>query len=137
MRVLHPTINDTNLRWCFDEVQDDLTEIGTGIMEVPTSILENFIEAIRWRGSNIAVLSGTALNFDKVKAVVDKSDKLWLGPSVSRLVPCFALITEDSMFTKVFQGRTDELLGILYGSISSEEFLRKTYSGNKVFIPAN
>ena len=141
-RALGPTIGDTNLHntkflWCFDEVQDDLAEMADNFMKDSTNVLENFIDAVRCRDSNTAVLSGTALNVDKVKAVVDKSDNFWKEPSVNRLVPCFALITEDSIFTKVFQSRTAELLGILYDSSSREDFLGKTYSGNKVFIPAN
>lgn len=141
-RDLRPTVDnihlqDTNPLWCFDEVQDDLAEMADGFTEDSTSILQCLIGAVRFTYSNTAVLSGTALNLDKVKAVVDKSDEFWMRPSVNRLAPCFALITEDSIFAKVFKSRTAELLGILYGSSSREDCLRKKYSGDKVFIPAN
>ena len=124
-----------NLIWCFDEVQDDLAEMAD--VEGSTNILACLIHALRRGYSNRAVLSGTALNFDKVKAVVDNSDKNWNELSVSGLLPCSTLITEDSIFEEVFRTRTAELLDLLYGSSTPEEFLQKTYSGNKVFIPAN
>ena len=92
-RDLRPIIDDTILFWCFDEVQDDLAEIVDNLMGGSTKILQCFIYAVRFADSNTAVLSGTALNIDKIKAVVDKSDKSWRKALFNRLVPCFALIT--------------------------------------------
>ena len=132
------TFLGTHFLWCFDEVQDDLAEMVNKNGKNSTNILEHLIGSIRFKfSSNTAVLSGTALNFDKVKAVVDKSERAHNEPSVSRLGSCFTLITQDSLFIELFQTRTAELLDILYGSNSREDFLRKTYTGNKVFIPAN
>ena len=141
-RDQRPTVHNINLRnpnllWCFDEVQDDLAEMADDFTEDSTSTLQCLIDAVRFTYSNTAVLSGTALNFDKVKAVVDRSDRTWDEPLVNRLASCFSLITEDSIFEKVFHSRTAELLDILCGSSSREDCLRKTYSGDKVFIPAN
>ena len=139
LRLIADNINvrNANLLWCFDEVQDDLAEMADNIGKKSSSILQHLIDAVRSRHSNRAVLSGTALNFEKVKAVVDKVATYFGEPSVSRIVPCFTLITEDSSFEKVFQSRTAELLGILDGSSTRRDFLRKAYSGNKFLIPAN
>jgi hypothetical protein len=138
-QLLRPITDYIDLLWYFDEVQDDLAKITRDFEEDSTTILEGFIQAVRSSkmGPTTAVLSGTSLNMDRVKAIVDKSDNTWREPSANRIVSCFALITEDSIFAKVFQSRTAELLSILYGSSSREDFLRKIYSGNKVFIPAN
>ena len=82
------------------------------------------------------MLSGTFLHIDKVKAVVVKSDKSSRKPSVNGLVPYFTLIAEDSIFAR--SSKVERLsFGILYGSSSREDFLRKPYSGSKVFIPAS
>ena len=138
-RDQRPIVHNINLRnpnllWCFDEVQDDLAEMANDFTEDSTSRLQCLIGAVRFTYSKTAVLSGTALNFDKVKAVVDKSDEFWTRPSVNRIVPCFTLITEDSIFEKVFHSRTAELVDILHGSSTHEDFLRKSYSRTSTTI---
>ena len=115
-------------------MQDDLAEMADDFTEDSTSTIQCLIDAVQLTYSNTAVLLGTALNFDKVKVVVDRSDRTWDEPLVNRLASCFVLITEDSIFEKVFHSRTAELLDMLYGSSSREDSLRKTCSGDKVFI---
>ena len=74
-RDLSPIINNDHFLRCFDEVQDDLAEMADNVMEDSMNILELLVDAVRWKASKRVVFSGTALNFDKLKAVVDISDE--------------------------------------------------------------
>lgn len=137
--------------WCFDEVQCDLSELRLQFDSGSTTVLESLINALKVRhietrrfmmqyfgnSRNICLLSGTALNIDKVRAVVHKTHTIWRQSAIEDFMPSYTLVTDDRIFTKVFDRRMTELLNILHDSNSPEAFVRNTYCRGAVFIPAN
>jgi hypothetical protein len=104
-------IPGNELLWCFDEVQRSLSELSPRGKYSPFSsyesvtILDGFIfvlKGIYFRihqdqksktstTNQVGLLSGTALNIDRVRATLEKSNECWFSPTSQDLMPPFPL----------------------------------------------
>lgn len=140
------TIKKCEILWCFDEVQCDISEVKPPLNSTEsTTVLGSLIQAVREVHSfrteadytnHISLLSGTALNIDKVRATIHKSDQ-WPSPPIEKVMPSCPLVTDNQTFRKVYDYRRTELLKILHDSNSPKNFVRNMYCRDAVFIPAN
>lgn len=140
------------LLWCFDEVQCDLSSMWLNDDRTAgTTMLECLIYGLRVLDpgeKNVPALShiflsGTALNIDKVKAVLHNSDRIFTSGGIfdSDMIQSpeksFPLVTDNKEFTKVFNRRVADILNILSDPRSSKESVPNTNCSGAVFIPAN